>query len=304
MKSVRNWSRIGAAVLGAALFASPAAMAESPVPSQEAWAEAKERAPAGTGVELAYVRMGAAEGKPLVLIHGYSDNSRSWSLLAPHLADRPLYAIDLRGHGQSDAPVCCYGVDTLAADVAGLMETLEIERADVIGHSLGAITAGVLAATRPEKVDRLVLVSAALNVDAGPGSWLWENVRALSEPIDPAGAFMADWYWNPNPVDAAFLDREIVESAAMPVHAWNGVLEGLAILDWTPLAAAIEAPTLILWGDEDGLFDVDSQERLRTALPRARFEAFEGFGHNMFWETPEQAASVINAFLGEQASSE
>src|SRR5699024_1993301 len=133
---------------------------------------------------------------------------------------------DLRGHGRSDAPACCYGVDTLAADVAGLMDTLEIERADVIGHSLGAITAGILAATHPEKVDHLVLVSGALAADAGPGSWLWENVRALSAPIDPAGEFMTGWYWSPNPVDPAFLKHEIAESAAMPLHVWNGVLEG------------------------------------------------------------------------------
>jgi pimeloyl-ACP methyl ester carboxylesterase len=54
---------------------------------------------------------------------------------------------------------------------------------------------------------------------------------------------------------------------------------------------------LILWGDQDGLFDAVSQERLRTALPAARFETFEGYGHNMFWETPEGVAGILTDFL-------
>lgn len=298
---------IAAALAAALLVAAPvtgaAAEVESiPVPSQEEWADAKERAPAGTGVDLAYVRMGAAEGEPILLIHGYSDNSRSWSLLAPHLADRPLYAVDLRGHGASDAPECCYGADTLAADIAGLMDRLEIEKADVIGHSLGAMTATALAATRPDKVDHLVLVSGALSADAGPGSWIWDNIRNIEAPIDPAGEFMTSWYASPNPVDPDFLEREMAESAAMPIAAWQGVLDGLAMLDLTRLAATIEAPTLILWGDQDELFEATSQEQLRAALPDARFEVFEGFGHNMFWESPEKTASVIKSFLTEQTA--
>jgi pimeloyl-ACP methyl ester carboxylesterase len=292
--------RAGGAALAALLLAAATAAAEPiAVPSQEGWAGAKQRAATGTGVELAYVRMGAEAGRPIVLIHGYSDNSRSWSLLAPHLADRPLYAVDLRGHGASDAPACCYGPEVLAADVAGWMEMQGIAEADIVGHSLGAIVGAVLAATEPGKVSNLVLVSGATTVQAGPGSWLWDNVRALDPPIDPAGKFMTDWYWNPNPVDADFLQREMAESAAMPAQVWQGVLEGLAITDWTQIAPAIEAPVLILWGDQDALFDAASQERLRAALPEARFETFAGLGHNLAWEDPEKAASVIAAFLSE-----
>lgn len=287
-------------IVAALLLAATMAGAEPvPVPSQEDWAGAKQRAPSGTGVELAYVRMGAEEGRPIVLIHGYSDNSRSWSLVAPRLADRPLYAVDLRGHGKSDAPACCYGPDTMAADIAGLMETLGIERADVVGHSYGAITAGILAATRPEKVDRLVLIGGGLSIPAGPGSWLWDNIRPLEAPIDPAGQFVTDWYWNPTPVDPDFLEREKAEAIAMPMHVWQGVLEALAMLDWAPLAPAVEAPTLILWGDQDGLFDAASQERLQAAVPEARLEIFAGLGHNLNWEDPEKVAAAIRDFLTE-----
>jgi hypothetical protein len=112
--------------------------------------------------------------------------------------------------------------------------------------------------------------------------------RPLEPPLDPDGQFMLDWYWNPNPVPGDFLDRERAESAAVADHVWRGVLHGLALTDLTPIAPAVTAPVLILWGDQDGLFDAASQERLRTALPDARFETFEGYGHNMFWERPRR----------------
>jgi pimeloyl-ACP methyl ester carboxylesterase len=285
----------GAAVL--ALIAAPLAAEPVPVPSQADWVEAKQRLDLAGGPSLAYVEAGDPMGPPVLLVHGYTDNSRSWSLLAPHLDGFRLIAVDLRGHGASEAPACCYGLDALARDLEGALDALGIERARVVGHSLGAMAAAVLAATAPERVERLVLISGALAADAGPGSWLWETIRPLEPPLDPAGAFLGEWYWNPTPVDEDFLARERAESAAVPGHVWQGVLMGLALADWTPLAPAIDQPTLILWGEEDGLFGEAEQERLRAALPGAAFERFEGRGHNMFWEVPEEVGAILTDFL-------
>ena len=119
----------------------------------------------------------------------------------------------------------------------------------------------------------------------------------LKAPIDPNGKFMTDWYWNPNPVDPDYIDRERAESAATPIHVWHGVLWDLAISDLTPIAGQVKAPVLILWGDQDQLFDTTHQDGLKKAFPTAQFEAFAGAGHNMFWEFPEKAAGLIGAFL-------
>jgi len=73
------------------------------IPSQENWANSKQFIQMPNGSRLAYVAMGNPQGQATLLIHGYTDNSRSWSLLAPYLKDRQLIAIDLRGHG----PVIC-----------------------------------------------------------------------------------------------------------------------------------------------------------------------------------------------------
>jgi len=284
-----------------ALCAYPAARAaqaaEIAIPSQADWAGAKKMMKLANGISLAYVEMGNPDGVPTLLIHGYTDNSRSWSLLAPYLKDRHLIAIDLRGHGKSDAPACCYAYTDLADDVSLFLDAMGLAKADVIGHSLGSLTAQLLAAQHPDKVGKVVLVSSTTAIGGGPGSWLWDNITALKAPIDPNSQFMKDWYANPNPVDEDYITRERTESAAVPLHVWNGVLWGTVVGDLTFTAPLVKSDVLVLWGDQDGLFDQSHQDKLAKAFPKAQVEVFKGAGHNMFWEFPEKSAAVISAFL-------
>lgn len=274
-----------------------AGAADLPIPTQADWAAAKKIVKLPNGLSLAYVEIGNSEGKPTLLIHGYTDNSRSWSLVAPYLKNRRLIAVDLRGHGKSDAPPCCYAYSDFAEDAALFLDALGIAKADVIGHSLGSLTGQLLAAQHPDKVDRLVLVSSTTAVGAGPGSWLWDNITTLTPPIDPGSQFMKDWYANPNPVDEDFLTRERAESAATPIQVWRGVLWGTAVGDLTLVTPLVKAPMLVVWGDKDPLFDLSHQEKLEKAYPDAEFETFQGAGHNMLWEFPQETAKVIAAFL-------
>jgi pimeloyl-ACP methyl ester carboxylesterase len=283
----------------AAIVAAPVAAEVFPTPSQAEWDQYRGPAYVSEDLTLSYVTFGDTDAEPVILLHGYTDNSRSWSLVGPWLEGFEAQALDLRGHGSSQIVACCYGLDSLAHDVVLFMDHLEIEKAHVVGHSLGAMTAAVLAATHPERVDRLVLISAALEMPEASGQWLWDNVPGLEHPIDPDSQFMLDWYWNPNPVDEDFLSRERAESAARPAEVWMGVLQALSITDWGPMAGRITAPTLVMWGDQDGLFGAETQDALRAALPAARFETFEGYGHNMFWEVPERAGTMIADFLNE-----
>lgn len=281
------------------LLASPASLLadQIAVPTQSEWAAAKKSVDLPNGVSIAYSEMGDTNGKPLVLIHGYTDNNRSWSLVAPHLSSRHVYAIDLRGHGKSSAPECCYAYTDLANDVYLFLKAMKIEKADVVGHSLGSITAQVLSAQHPDKVGKIVLVSSTVNTGGGPGTWLWDNIMPLAPPIDPNGKFMMDWYWNPNPVDETFIKQEREESANVPIHVWKGVLWGTTLGDLSKIAPLIQAPAMIFWGDQDQLFDASHQKALKAAFPNAKYETFQGAGHNMFWEQPKRAAELINDFL-------
>jgi pimeloyl-ACP methyl ester carboxylesterase len=284
-----------------ALFPLGALAQDAVIPSQADWAGAKKTVKLPNGISLAYVDIGTPTGKPTLLIHGYTDNSRSWSLIAPYLKNRRLLAIDLRGHGKSDAPACCYAYTDFADDASLFLDAMGVAKADVIGHSLGSMTAQMLAAQHPEKVDHLVLISSTTAIGGGQGSWLWDNVTKLTAPIDPNSQFMKDWYANPNPVDEDYITRERTESAAVPLHVWNGVLWGTVVNDLTLIAPMVKAPVLVLWGDQDGLFDLSHQEKLEKAYPEADFEIFKGAGHNMFWEFPEKAAKIINLYLDDKS---
>lgn len=278
-----------------------------PLPDQAGWAGARASVGTAQGIRLGYVELGeapgTAEGDPVILIHGYTDSSRSWSLIAASLREalpgRRIVAIELRGHGISDAPDCCYGPDSLAHDVIGAMDTLGIARADVVGHSLGSFTAAQLAASYPERIGRVALLSSATALPAETTEWLWQNIPALPDRIDPSGEFMRAWFSNPTPVAEGFLSQEMAEASRIPKHVWTGVLTGLTTTDWTMLAPRITAPVLIMWGDQDTLFGPDTQQALQAALPKAEYQRFDGLGHNFFWEQPEQAAGAIAAFLGD-----
>jgi pimeloyl-ACP methyl ester carboxylesterase len=115
---------------------------------------------------------------------------------------------------------------------------------------------------------------------------------------------MKDWYWNPNPVDEDYITRERTESAATPIHVWRGVLWGTVINDLTLTAPLVKAPVMVMWGDQDSLFDLTHQEKLEKAFPEARFEVFAGAGHNMFWEFPQRSAEIIDDFLDEPAEAQ
>ena len=117
-----------------------------------------------SGMHLAYVEWGSADGPPVVLIHGYTDSARDWVPLLPYLTGRRLIAVDIRGHGQSAKPECCYARIDFAYDIKLLLDHLNISQADIIGHSLGSMIAQVFAESWPERTRRVVLISST----AGP----------------------------------------------------------------------------------------------------------------------------------------
>ncbi len=300
---------IWAILFAVAAFAivAPAVSAQGIQPIDQAgWVALKQTAILPNGQTIAYVDLGAKDAPPVALIHGFTDNSRSWSLIAPMLARRyRLIIVDLRGHGASGAPECCYALTDLAYDVRLLLDHLGIARADLVGHSLGSMAAQVFAQSWPDRVGRLALISSTVSpaAVAGPGGWLWTNIMALTAPIDPDSKFMLDWYANPHPVDPVFLAAERRESAQVPLAVWRGVDAEMAKADFGGLSHLITAPVLIIWGRQDSLFGSADQAKLRRALPRARFVAFET-GHNVMWEQPEKVAQTLLDFLGAGAAAD
>jgi lipase len=116
------------------------------------------------GGDLALFRYGPAHGKPLLAIHGVTSSNRAWQFLAAELVPRgfTLYAVDLRGRGDSNELPGPFGFDVHALDVLAVIDYLGLESVDVIGHSMGAFVAVALLGTAPERVSRTVLVDGGI----------------------------------------------------------------------------------------------------------------------------------------------
>lgn len=271
------------------------------LPAGPAAAGPKPSLALASGIRMSYVEQGPGDAPPLVLLHGLGDTSRSWSLMLPELArSHRVYALDLRGHGDTQVPECCYALSDLAYDVVAFMDAKGIRRAAVAGHSLGSFVAQRVAATRPERVTRLVLLgSADTTVGTEVIEWLWSRSLGFGDAVDPA--FVDEWQSNPTPVDPAFLAKVKAETAAVPTLVWKSIALALRTESQRSLLADIQAPTLILWGVKDGAFLAADQDRLRQALPAASFKAYPDVGHNLHWEIPQAVAAEMAGFLSSPA---
>jgi pimeloyl-ACP methyl ester carboxylesterase len=256
------------------------------------------------GVRLAYIELGNPAGRPVVLVHGYTDNARDWWPMLPYLdPSLRLILVDLRGHGASSKPECCYTRLDFAYDIKLLLDGLGVARADIVGHSLGSIITQTFAEFWPVRTDHVVLISSTggppKNSPAGKPAFDFRSaIAALKEPIDPNSPFMVAWWASPKPVDEAFIRRQREDSAAIPLRVWLAVLDqGLVGDDLQASLPKLKAPTLLIWGSADPIMEPPMRETLRTALPSAKVRVFEGLGHNPFWEDPAGVAAEVNVFL-------
>jgi len=241
---------------------------------------------------------GGGNRPPLLMLHGFSDTSRSFVALERFFPHFRAIIPDLPGHGASTLGEGMFVAD-FAASIDRLLSSLAIENVAVIGHSMGAMTAIELAARRQDSVKTLVLMSASLQPDFGVESQLSRDIRALRDPIDPLGPFLRDWYACSHPVDSDFLSKMKLDAAAMPAATWHGILEGLGKTDLRCSAARITAPVLCLAGSADALFGRPHQKELARAFRTVRSITLRGYGHNPHWEDPKRVAALISRFLAD-----
>ena len=302
----------------AAAFALSAAMAATSAPAPapsvpppvdlDAFDAAKKTLALPDGVTLGYLEMGDPGGSPVVLIHGFTDSARDWVPMLPFLPNRDhLILVDLRGHGVSSKPECCYSRLDFAYDVKLLLDALHVDEAAIVGHSLGSIVAQTFAEYWPERTSRVVLISSTGGTPPGapkkpPEFDYAAAIRQLHEPIDPDSPFMIAWWDSPTPVDPDFIRRERKDSAQIPLRVWLAVLDqGLptatAYPDLQATLPRLTAPTLLIWGSKDPIMEEPVRRSLHHGLPHAEVRIFKGLGHNPFWEAPRAVADEIQRFL-------
>jgi pimeloyl-ACP methyl ester carboxylesterase len=258
-------------------------------------------------VKLAWERHGA--GDPVLLIHGLGYARWGWEPVLPGLTERfEVLLFDNRGIGESDAPPGPYTAAEMAADAIQVLDEVGVDRAHVIGTSLGGMVAQELALAHPERVDRLVL---ACTTPGGPRAQPMPDVtvRLISEAagLEPAVAlrrFVENALAPGTVAERPELVERIMEHrlrTGQDPAAWAAQAAAGATFDAYDRLRALDTPVLVQHGSEDLVVDPRNGELLADLLPDAQLERFDGCGHLFFWEEPERCVSSVAAFLEDHA---
>jgi pimeloyl-ACP methyl ester carboxylesterase len=252
-----------------------------------------------TGVRLPYVEHGDPAGLPVVFLHGVTDSWRSFELVLPQLppAIRAV-ALTQRGHGDAGRPATGYRPHDFAADVAALLDALEIDSAVIVGHSMGSSIAQRFALDHPHRTAGLVLVGAFIRWQASAAvREFWDTVVSqLADPIAPALAREFQQSTLAQPVPPAFFETAVRETLKVPARVWQAVFGRFLAEDVSAELAAIAAPTLIVWGDRDALCAAEEQATLAATIPGAELLVYRDTGHAVHWERPERFAADLLAW--------
>ncbi len=243
---------------------------------------------------------------PLLCIHGLGYERHGWGPgLARIAGEREVILLDNRGIGASDVPPGPYTVAQLAADAHAVLDAAGVERADVLGVSLGGMIAQELALTYPGSVGRLVLACTTPGVRGHAMPARTVRLFATIGGLEPATALrqliensLADSTVRRRPelIEEVYRYR-IAHPPALP--GWQAQAAAGATFDALDRLEAIRAPTLVLHGTDDHVIDVRNAELLARRIDGARVELVPDAGHLFFWEEPERFAASVLGFLAE-----
>ncbi|WP_026556732.1 alpha/beta fold hydrolase [Arthrobacter sp. 35W] len=250
-----------------------------------------------TGITVPCLVQGAADAPPLLLLHAWGESRRSFDRLAPLLTGLRVYAPDLRGQGGADKPQNGYSLAGQAEDAAAILDALDVPKAFILGSSSGGYVAQELAVLHPGQVAALVLVGSPLSLQGRPA--FADDVDRLTDPVaDDWVRESLSWFPLRRAVPLWFIEDRVRDGTKVPAHAWKGILDGLCAATPPTEAGTIHAPTLLLWGADDGVLPRSQQETLAARIPGSVLKVYPNVGHLVLWECPEQLAQDAASFLG------
>jgi non-heme chloroperoxidase len=252
-----------------------------------------------SGPRVHYAEQGDPGGAPIVFLPAYTDSWFSYSRVLPLLPPRyHAYALDQRGHGDSERPDCCYTVEDFAGDVVAFLDAVGVGRATLVGHSGSCLVARRVAEAHPERLARLVLLGAPGSLgDNQEELALQTAVRALRDPVPARFARELQGAAAHVTLPEAFFERLIAESLKLPARVWKLALEGLFAFDDAADLGRIAAPTLLVWGEWDRWLPREEEDQLAVAIPGARVVVYRATGHSPNWERPERVAADLDTFM-------
>jgi 3-oxoadipate enol-lactonase len=256
--------------------------------------------PQREATRLARVIDAGPEGAPTLLLAGSLGSTLSmWDPIVPLLTGRyRVVRCDLRGHGASPTPPGPYLIDDLADDLAALLDELGVARSHLVGTSIGGMAAMSLAARRPERVDRLVVIGASARF-SDPRAWI-DRARQVLDGGTPvvAEGVVARWTtsaWQASNEQGVADMRAMFDRADPAGYAWCCL--ALAAMDLRPRLGDIRAAALVLCGRADQSIPPAQSEAIAGGIANARLELIEDAAHLPSIEQPEVVAELIHAHL-------
>ncbi len=247
----------------------------------------------------------AGSGEPLLLIMGLGGDLQAWANQVPALSRHfRVITFDNRGAGRTSAPDRPYSIEGMAEDTVALMDRLGIEKAHILGFSMGGYIAQEIAIHHPKRVNKLILLCTAPAID-GFGRNVLRNfidVRRSSMSREQVVRFMATWLYSPELFD----DEERFRRALLNMlrnpyaqqdHAF--IRQAEAILEWNPgdRVRQIEHETLVVCGKDDILVPPRNARKLAELLPNAKLVELPG-AHVGCMEYPDVYNAAFLEFLG------
>ncbi len=252
----------------------------------------------------------------VVLVHGIAGSSATWQPLIPLLAERcTVIAPDLLGHGESAKPRGDYSLGAYASGIRDLLAVLDYGRATFVGHSLGGGIAMQLAYQFPQTCERLVLVASGglgkevgllLRLFSAPGSEyvlplvLTARLHSLAGSV---GRVLGKLGLRGDPllgeIWASYTRLTDAHAQRAFVHTIRAVIDvqGQRVSARDRLYLAREVPTMIVWGDRDGVIPVAHAHAAHELMPGSRLEIVHGAGHFLPVERPEVLDALLHDFL-------
>jgi len=248
------------------------------------------------GIQIYYTRTGGSK-PPIIMLHGLIANGACWTTQAHALeGEYDVIMPDARGHGKSSVPDYGYRYEDHANDVAGLIKALKLSAPILLGHSMGGMTAAVVASHNPKLLGGLILadptfISPKVQREVRDSDIADQHRRILNKSLDEI-------------VEEARIrhpDRslDIIEQNARArlqtsMNAFDVLSQPYP--DYIELVRAIEVPSLLVTGDA-GVVSLSVAEELQRLNPGFQVEQIPKAGHGLHFDQPEKFAAVVKSFL-------
>jgi 3-oxoadipate enol-lactonase len=248
-----------------------------------------------SAIEVHALVEGARSGATVVLASSLGTTLQMWDPQVPTLASgRRVVRYDARGHGRSPVPPGPYTIEQLSDDLLALLDRLDVERAHLVGLSLGGMTAMNLAADRPDRVASLSLLCTSARL--GPEQ-MWidrahtartQGMRVLAPTV--VERWLTARFRAEHPDQAAAMQK-MVES--IPAEGYAGACDAIQHMDLRERLASITAPTLVVAGADDPATPPEHGRLIADSIPGSRFEVIDDAAHLANIEDPARVTELL-----------